>query len=57
MTLSVVVPLYNEEENIQMLHEKLKEALDPLKKEYEILFVDDGSTDRTLSILEEIQAK
>lgn len=56
MTLSVVIPLYNEEENIQMLHEKLKEALDPLKKEYEILFVDDGSTDRTLSILEEIQA-
>ncbi|MEW6675870.1 MAG: glycosyltransferase family 2 protein [Nitrospirota bacterium] len=56
MTLSVVVPLYNEEENVQILHEKLRESLSPLKKEYEILFVDDGSTDRTLSILEEIQA-
>jgi glycosyltransferase involved in cell wall biosynthesis len=33
----------------------LKKALDPLNKEYEILFIDDGSTDRTLSILEEIQ--
>lgn len=57
MTLSIVIPIYNEEENIQILHEKLKEVLDPLEKEYEILFVDDGSTDRTLSILEEIQAK
>ena len=57
MTLSIVIPIYNEEENIQILHEKLMEVLDPLEKEYEILFVDDGSADRTLSILEEIQAK
>jgi len=56
MTLSVVIPIYNEEENIQLLHAKLKEALVILNNEYEILFVDDGSTDRTLSILEEIQA-
>ncbi|MDP2755369.1 MAG: glycosyltransferase family 2 protein [Nitrospirota bacterium] len=57
MTLSVVIPLYNEEENVQMLFERLKGTLDHLKKEYEIIFVDDGSADRTLSILEEIQAK
>jgi len=57
MTLSVVIPLYNEEENVQMLFERLKGTLDHLKKEYEIILVDDGSTDRTLSILEEIQAK
>jgi len=57
MTLSVVIPLYNEEENVQMLFERLKGTLDHLKKEYEIIFVDDGSTDRTLSTLEEIQAK
>ncbi len=57
MTLSIVIPLYNEEENVHILYEKLKGVLDPLKKDYEILFVDDGSTDRTLSILEEIQAK
>ena len=57
MTLSIVVPLYNEEENIHILYEKLKETLDPLGKEYEILFVDDGSTDRTLPLLEEIQSK
>ena len=57
MTLSIVIPLYNEEENIHILYEKLKASLDLLKMEYEILFVDDGSTDRTLPILEEIQAK
>lgn len=57
MTLSIVIPLYNEEENVQILLERLKKALDPLEKEYEILFVDDGSTDGTLRILEEIQAK
>lgn len=57
MTLSIVIPLFNEEENIPILYKKLKENLDPLGKEYEILFVDDGSTDRTLSILEEIQLR
>jgi glycosyltransferase involved in cell wall biosynthesis len=57
MTLSVVIPVYNEEENVQLLHERLKSALDPLDQEYEILFVDDGSTDGTLAVLEEIQAK
>ena len=57
MTLSVVIPVYNEEENVRLLHESLRNALDPLNKEYELLFVDDGSTDRTLPILEEIQAQ
>jgi glycosyltransferase involved in cell wall biosynthesis len=56
MTISIVIPVFNEEENIQILHEKLKKVLDPLNKEYEILFIDDGSTDKTLSILEEIQS-
>jgi glycosyltransferase involved in cell wall biosynthesis len=56
MTLSIVIPLFNEEENVKELHEKLKKTLDSLDKEYEILFIDDGSTDKTLSILEEIQA-
>lgn len=56
MTLSVVIPVYNEEENIQILHDRLKKSLDKLAQDYEILFVDDGSTDRTLSLLERIQA-
>jgi glycosyltransferase involved in cell wall biosynthesis len=57
MTLSVVIPVYNEEENVRLLHESLRNALDPLNQEYELLFVDDGSTDTTLPILEEIQAQ
>jgi glycosyltransferase involved in cell wall biosynthesis len=55
MTLSVVIPVYNEEENVRLLHERLKTVLHPLYKEYEIIFVDDGSSDKTLSLLEEIQ--
>ena len=57
MTLSVVIPVYNEEENVRLLHEGLRNALEPLDLEYELLFIDDGSTDGTLPILEEIQAK
>ncbi|MFN3480130.1 MAG: glycosyltransferase family 2 protein [Thermodesulfovibrionales bacterium] len=56
MSLSVVIPLYNEEENIKVLHERLKGVLDRLGMEYEIIYIDDGSIDNTLSILEEIQA-
>lgn len=57
MTVSIVIPLYNEEENVDILHQRTKEAVDQLGLEYEILYVDDGSTDRTLSKLEEIQGK
>lgn len=57
MTVSIVIPLYNEEENVDILHQRTKEAVDQLGLEYEILYVDDGSTDRTLAKLEEIQAK
>jgi glycosyltransferase involved in cell wall biosynthesis len=56
MTISIVVPLYNEEENVGELHGRLKEVLDRLGSDYELIFVDDGSTDRTLSLLQEIQA-
>ncbi len=55
MTISIVVPLYNEEENVRELHARLKEVLDGLGSEYELIFVDDGSTDGTLSLLQEIQ--
>lgn len=57
MTVSIVVPLYNEEENVDILHERLREALEQMGLEYEILYVDDGSTDTTLSKLEAIQVK
>jgi glycosyltransferase involved in cell wall biosynthesis/Tfp pilus assembly protein PilF len=43
--LSVVVPVFNEEDNVPVLYKELIEALKTLKQEYEIIFVDDGSTD------------
>lgn len=56
MTVSVVIPLYNEEENVEVLHGRLKSVLEGIGVEYEIIYVDDGSTDSTLSLLEKIQA-
>lgn len=48
--LSVIVPLYNEEGNVVELHRKIKESLDILAKPYEIIFVDDGSRDKTVEL-------
>lgn len=52
--LSVVVPVFNERENLKPLHEKLKLALDGLGRQYEVLFVDDGSLDGSTALLKEI---
>ncbi len=56
MNLSVVVPLYNEDENVEELHDRLREVLDGTGEDYEIVFVDDGSSDRTFPLLQKIQA-
>lgn len=55
--ISIVIPVYNEEENVPILYDKLKEVLEKIPYDYEIIFVDDGSTDRTREILEEIASK
>ena len=55
--ISIVIPAYNEEENIPVLYERLKKVLDSLGKDYEIIFVDDGSEDRTPEVLKEIAEK
>ena len=57
MTVSVVIPLYNEEENVEILNERLSETMKDLDSDYEIVYVDDGSTDGTLRLLEELQKK
>jgi glycosyltransferase involved in cell wall biosynthesis len=54
VNLSIVIPVYNEAENIQALYDRLKNALEQLKQTYEIIFVDDGSTDESFAVLREI---
>ncbi|GAB4211897.1 MAG: glycosyltransferase family 2 protein [Roseiflexaceae bacterium] len=52
--LSVVVPIYNEEESIPLLHQRLTEELTALGHPYEIITVDDGSRDRSFALLREL---
>jgi len=53
--LSLVIPLFNEAQNIQPLYYKLKAVLDRINMSYEIVMIDDGSKDDTLSILKKIR--
>ena len=55
--ISIVIPVYNEEENIEKLYGELKKVLENLNLDYEIIFVNDGSTDRTPQILDELAKK
>jgi glycosyltransferase involved in cell wall biosynthesis len=49
--ISVVVPLLNEEHSLEELYHEIANALEPLEQEFEVVFVDDGSTDGSLSVL------
>ena len=51
--LSIVIPVYNEEEGLALLFERLYPALDALGRSYEVVFVDDGSADRSVALLRE----
>jgi glycosyltransferase involved in cell wall biosynthesis len=51
MYLSIVVPVYNEEENIPLLHQAIVAAIEPLRLEWEVILVDDGSRDGSLPAL------
>ncbi len=57
MKISVVIPAYNEEENVPVLYERLKGVLEELNHDYEIIFVDDGSTDGTFAVLKDLAGK
>lgn len=52
--VSIVLPIYNEEENLKELHSKLTESLNKLGLEYEIIAVDDGSKDNSFNVLKEL---
>jgi glycosyltransferase involved in cell wall biosynthesis len=55
--LSVVVPAFNEEESLSVFRKELVKSLEKLKTPYEIIFVDDGSRDKTLEILKNFANK
>ena len=52
--LSIVVPLFNEEDSVRPLYSAIVGAVAPLGLSFEILFVDDGSTDATVRLVDEI---
>jgi undecaprenyl-phosphate 4-deoxy-4-formamido-L-arabinose transferase len=52
-TLSIIIPVYNEEAGLQHLYARLYPALDQLRRRYEVIFVDDGSSDRSVALLRE----
>ena len=54
MKISVLVPCYNEEESLPELHAKLEQVMHENGYDYEYIFVDDGSTDRTIAVLREL---
>lgn len=57
MLLSIVVPVYNEEANIKKFYSSVKEVLNTLPYEQEIIFVDDGSSDDSATMLRHIAAE
>jgi len=53
---SIVVPFHDEEENVTILYARLKQVMEQVGEEFELVLVDDGSRDRTYKLLEEIAA-
>src|SRR3990167_8434402 len=55
--LSIVIPVYNEEKNLEELYHRLTTALDHLGKTYEIILINDGSKDNSSAILRELHQR
>jgi len=55
--LSLVIPARNEEENVLLLYNEIVEVTNKLKKTWELMFIDDGSTDNTFNILKKLHSK
>jgi glycosyltransferase involved in cell wall biosynthesis len=56
MELSIIVPVYNERENLPLLYEAVVKAVSPLQRTWELVLVDDGSRDGSVAVLEELAA-
>ena len=57
MNLSIVISVFNEERNLVLLFDEITQAMAPLPHEWEVIFVDDGSTDKSLEVLRGIAEK
>jgi dolichol-phosphate mannosyltransferase len=55
--ISVIVPVFNEESNLMVLHERLKNAITSITNDYEIIFVNDGSKDNSLTVLKNLTSQ
>lgn len=55
MDISVIIPLFNEDESLAELHAWIKRVMQENKFTYEVIFVDDGSTDRSWQVIEQLQ--
>lgn len=55
--VSIIVPLYNEEDNVQPLYREIAEVMDAQSDRYEVIFINDGSRDKTVAKLREVAGK
>jgi dolichol-phosphate mannosyltransferase len=55
--ISLVIPVYNEQDNLQYLYERIVKTLDSCKNVFEMIFVNDGSIDGSLDILKNLHGK
>jgi len=56
-SLTIVIPVFNDEKVLPAFHQRLKPVIDSLTKKYEIFFIEDGSDDNSFQILKELQQK
>jgi glycosyltransferase involved in cell wall biosynthesis len=56
-SVSIVIPVFEEEESLPLLHEKITGVMEPLGREYEIIYIDDGSRDGSMKVLEGIHER
>lgn len=57
LKISIVTPVYNEEQNIPLFHSRVSKVMKDIGKDYELWFIDDGSSDNTIKAIKELQKK
>src|ERR1044071_6912309 len=57
MNLSLIIPVYNEEENLPILYDSIEKAMKPILGTWEVIFVDDGSRDNSFEVLKTLVEK